>query len=256
VANLTHNFLQNALGAQLLQAGPLLYLSPQSGTGVPARGGVPVLFPQFADTGPLPKHGWARNLPWDCVAQTATSSHFRLVAAPGAHATWQHHCTLDLHTTVGPGSLHQTLSVHNTGSQAFGWTGGLHPYWALDDLRGCKVSGLGGLAVQDRYDASLTQQPPGDMAWTEAQGQQPLERLYGNCPPLVLHTGAGRVALAATGFTQWMVWSPGATGAAALPDLPPEDWRRFVCIEPVCVSQPVAMAPGATFVGTLTATLL
>jgi hypothetical protein len=130
---LTHNFLQNALGAQLLQAGPLLYLSPQSGAGVPARGGVPVLFPQFADTGPLPKHGWARNLPWDCVAQTATSSHFRLVAAPGAHATWQHHGTLDLHTTVGPGSLHQTLTVHNTGNQAFGWTGG-HRVYAVDGV--------------------------------------------------------------------------------------------------------------------------
>ena len=60
------------LGAQVLQASTLvrdlLYVSPELGAGSQAvRGGIPVLFPQFADRGPLKKHGFARDLPWQLV---------------------------------------------------------------------------------------------------------------------------------------------------------------------------------------------
>ena len=38
-----------------------LYLSPiaAAGPGQAVRGGIPVVFPQFASQGPLPKHGYA-----------------------------------------------------------------------------------------------------------------------------------------------------------------------------------------------------
>src|SRR6218665_3269405 len=47
-----------------------LYLSPRSGfaTGQAIRGGVPVIFPQFAARGPLPRHGFARSKPWQLVS--------------------------------------------------------------------------------------------------------------------------------------------------------------------------------------------
>ena len=43
-----------------------LYLSPRSVFDGQAaiRGGIPVCFPQFNQRGPLPKHGFARNLGW------------------------------------------------------------------------------------------------------------------------------------------------------------------------------------------------
>ena len=46
--------------------GEQLYLSPRSAyaDGTAIRGGVPVVFPQFSDRGPLVRHGFARSRPW------------------------------------------------------------------------------------------------------------------------------------------------------------------------------------------------
>jgi hypothetical protein len=45
---------------------PRLWLSPTArcGPGLAIRGGIPVIFPQFAGRGPLPKHGFARDRAW------------------------------------------------------------------------------------------------------------------------------------------------------------------------------------------------
>jgi glucose-6-phosphate 1-epimerase len=134
-----------------------------------------------------------------------------------------------------PDALLFSLQVVNTGIDSFSWTGGLHPYFAVQDVLKSSLSGLAGLGVQD------------DIQWTK----QPFERLYDGCPPLVLNTGSHSLQLSASGFDQWMVWNPGEEDGNAMPDLPGGDWRRFICVEPVCVARPVALAPGDIFEGSL-----
>src|SRR5512139_1508054 len=50
-----------------------LFLSRASAfrAGAPIRGGVPIVFPQFGMTGPLPLHGLARLMAWEIVAAKA-----------------------------------------------------------------------------------------------------------------------------------------------------------------------------------------
>lgn len=245
------------LGAQILQVNPgsgagVFYLSPISPTGsMPARGGVPVLFPQFADRGPLPKHGMVRTARWALAEESksdqAHSVAFELAIEPGQFSDWPHACHLALKAEAAQDGLRLSLQVTNTGNNAFTWTGGLHPYFAVDDVQTCSVTGLAGLPIQDRYDAGLTTEPDGP----PRLGGQPFERLYNACPPLTLFTGSRRLTLTASGFEQWMVWNPGQEGGDALPDLPAGDWQRFVCVEPVCVTRPAELAPGAVFEGTL-----
>jgi glucose-6-phosphate 1-epimerase len=252
-----------AVGAQLLEANisspsgefPLFYNSPISKPNFPARGGVPILFPQFSDTGPLPKHGWARNMPWVQINEKFKSTSdvsFQLHMGAQDRADWPFACDLRLQVTSTERGIRISLSVHNTGELSFHWTGGLHPYWCVDDLLINSLSGLSGIQARDRYDASFVRQVGAELTWTD----QPFERLYTSCPPVQLHTSTHSLELTAGGFTEWMVWNPGASGAQLIDDLPDEDWQKFVCIEPVCVTSPVVMEPGQLFEGWLQAELL
>jgi glucose-6-phosphate 1-epimerase len=278
VADTTPRLIHRDLGAQVLQAGldqvaGIFYLSPLSaglpGAGsatAPARGGVPVLFPQFADVGPtprmpgladlpalpaLPKHGLVRTAHWSLLADQVSPGshrlHYRLDIAPTDYPSWPHAASLSLLVLAQADTLVFTLQVSNTGREAFSWTGGLHPYFAVQDVLSSSLFGLAGLALQDRYDADLQTQPPGDPGWNG----QAFERLFEACPPVILDAGAYSLRLSATGFDQWMVWNPGEAGARALADMPAGDWRRFVCVEPVRVARPVMLAPGEIFEGQL-----
>ena len=249
--------LHSLTGAQVLQAQlaseEVFYLSPIFLT-PPIRGGVPVMFPQFNDVGPLVKHGMVRTLPWVLLQDErlqATDNDarlkFGLTLQLGDHPSWPHAAQLTLTVMATARKLEFTLDVVNIGFDTFYWTGGLHPYFALQDLLGSQLTGLSGLAVKDKFDADLRIQPFGDLTWSD----QPFERLFEGSTNLVLRDGTRSLRLSAAGFDQWMVWNPGRTGGSALKDLPEGDWKRFVCIEPVCVSRPVKMEPAETFQGRL-----
>ena len=186
------------------------------------------------------------------MSDQAHSLVFELAIAPGQFADWPHAADLLLQADASQNGLHLSLQITNTGHSTFTWTGGLHPYFAVDDVQACSVGGLAGLPVEDRYDACLTTEPDGPNGW----GRQPFERLYDACSPLKLFTGSRWLTLAASGFDQWMVWNPGLAGSQALPDLPAGDWQRFICIEPVCASHPASLFPGEVFTGTLDVRLL
>src|SRR5688500_11788592 len=72
--------------------GERLFVSERSrpAPSVAVRGGVPVVFPQFASEGPLPKHGFARTATWDVVRAEADAVTLRLADSPETRALWPH----------------------------------------------------------------------------------------------------------------------------------------------------------------------
>jgi len=58
------------------------------------------------------------------------------------------------------------------------------------------------------------------------------------------------MAIAAEGFADAVVWNPGP--AAALADLPAEDWQRLLCIESAAIGRPPRLAAGQEWVARLT----
>ncbi len=247
----------SAIGAQVLEFagdgnGELFYCTPvMPVVPGPVRGGVPIVFPQFAESGPLQKHGFTRNLGWTLDESHVTPASVRLKysvdISPKQFPKWPHSCHLSLIVTGSSDSLEFEFSVSNTGEDAFSFTGGLHPYFYVPDLLHARVEGLSGLSVTDRYEVDRKSEEGLNLRFSD----RAFESLYDESPALNLWTGERSIALSTIGFDQWMIWNPGRDEGRLIADLPDGDWARFICIEPVRVLRPVFLAPGKTFTGAL-----
>jgi glucose-6-phosphate 1-epimerase len=230
-----------------------LYLSGRAvyAPGSAIRGGVPVIFPQFAGEGPLPKHGFARTARWtvqrhECIGAQAQAECV-LRADDATRALWPQDFELRLVVTVGGPTLSLALSVHNTGSTPLRFTAALHTYLAVDDLDHAELHGLKGL----RYRDSATGGTPGLESDATRHIRGEVDRIYFDAPPaLDLVDGARRMRIEQQGFADTVVWNPGPAKAAALTDLDqPDGWRQMLCVEAAVVGQPVPLAPGSQWLG-------
>ena len=214
------------------------------------RGGVPVIFPQFGARGTGMRHGFARVATWQLEstgdADGAAWAQFILhhTDLPDAiAATWPWAFTLRLRVAVQGQSLELNLSVHNTGEQAFPFSAALHSYFAIDQLSEARIGGLQRVRYSDETPQDALQ------AEELLQFADKLDRIYYQLPgALQLQSGGHTLRLEQQGFTDAVVWNPGAQDAAALPDLADDEYQRFICIEPALI-QPDTLAAGAEWTG-------
>lgn len=221
-----------------------LYLSPRArfAPGQAIRGGVPVIFPQFSDRGPGPRHGFARVREW---AQ-AGAGRFVLRDDADTRASWPYAFQAELTVELGVDALAIALQVRNTGAETFAFTAALHTYLGVDDLAGVRIQGLEGRAYADatRAGASAVQREH------DLRLDGELDRLYPDIAGgLHLLDGERGLRIDAEGYADTVVWNPGAALAAGLDDLGAGEHARFVCIEAAAVAMPLSLAPGADWRG-------
>jgi glucose-6-phosphate 1-epimerase len=218
-------------------------------SGRPIRGGVPIVFPQFAERGPLPKHGFARVQPWRWVdpREGATSATLELVDSEETRASWPHAFRARMTVELGERSLVQRLSVENTGDADLSFTVALHTYFAVGELTRVSVDGVAGVEYEER---SARGAPETTEAGIRITGE--LDRVYLDAPSdLRVHDGANARALALRldGFGDVVVWNPGEEGASALPDMEGDEHRRMICVEAARIGKPVTLGPGKRWEG-------
>jgi glucose-6-phosphate 1-epimerase len=235
-----------------------LYLSNRSAfaPNVAIRGGVPVIFPQFASMGPLPKHGFARLSEWEVVRAGRASTgkgeaHFRLTSSPRTRELWDHAFEASLVVTVDAMSLALALSVLNDDATPFQFTAALHTYLLVDDVRSTVVRGLEGVSYRDSAAGGAEQmQIEGEL---RPSGE--VDRIYrGVSTPLEVRDAVRRTGVAMRGFSDVVIWNPGADRAAAVADLDPGGWLRMLCVEAAVIGSPVQLAPGERWTGQQTLT--
>ena len=214
------------------------------------RGGVPVIFPQFGARGAGMRHGFARVATWQEAASGVDDgvawAELRLTQdalPPAIAAAWPFTFALRLRVAVQDQSLDIDFTVHNTGEQAFPFSAALHSYFAIDQLDQARITGLQRVRYSDET-------PPDALQAEEVlQFADKLDRIYHQLPgPLQLASGGDTLRLAQQGFTDAVVWNPGAQDAAALPDLADDEYTRFVCIEAALI-EPDLLAAGAAWHG-------
>ena len=123
------------------------------------------------------------------------------------------------------------MTTKNTGTAPFEFTAGFHPYLRVRERDGVTVKGLAGesyIYAEDMSEHVLA----GDLEMKTAT-----DHVFSLSPAAkheaaVIDGGLRRaIAMASSGNTKTVVWNPGPEGK--LPDFEPDDWRKFVCVEPV-----------------------
>jgi glucose-6-phosphate 1-epimerase len=223
-----------------------LYLSPQSVMNgqVAIRGGIPVCFPQFNMRGDLPKHGFARNLPWAVNPPKLEAAQAHLVLSLNDSAAtrqwWDQAFEARLLIELTPGALQVELAVRNTDSKPLAFTGALHSYFAVSDVAQSRLLGLGGHAewdaVTDRHGSAAP----------ELRFVGEFDRVY-TAAPQGYELQDGPHVLSIEQDMDWahtVVWNPGAAKCAQLNDMPADGWQYMLCVEAAQVYEPVVVPPG------------
>ncbi|CAN5881146.1 D-hexose-6-phosphate mutarotase [soil metagenome] len=248
------------------------------------RGGIPVIFPQFAERGSLPKHGFARQQTWrridgtdamaraddgerraddepgaddvtDKTARADGEAHCRaileLTDSAATRSRWPHRFRARVTVELGSDVLAVTLDVHNTDDRPFDFTAALHSYFRVEDIGRVAVAGLQGCVYLDK---------PADMQ-QRAQAEDRIsvagetDRVYPDAPAEVrlMDDVAGReLIVAKDGFHDIVVWNPWQEITSDLPDMTPGDYRHMLCIEAAQAVTPIELEPGEGWRGSQT----
>ncbi len=202
------------------------------------HGGVPVCFPMFgrAMDPALPQHGFARKLVFDVRASEYSEEMTEVTLGLGSDAEtrklWPHDFDLEVKISVSM-KLNLTMTVKNTGSEPWQFSCGFHPYFCVRDRNGVTVKGLDGCTYQDASGAEIVEGvQTGDLELTRGY-----DHIFAMVPApkhelALLDSGLRRaIAVVATGNDRTIVWNPDTEYVVS--DHSPDDWRKFVCVEPV-----------------------
>lgn len=263
-------------GAQVLSFIPaddgrdLLWCSPaRLQPGRPVRGGIPVCWPWFSRQGQAPtavQHGFARRMPWalrhaqesaDGTVQVALDlvaprnemldaglPQSRSPQAGWPQSDWPAACTAELHLEISS-ALKVRLISRNDSDTTVRLTQALHTYLRVGDVHHTALHGLQGRDYLDNLQglARFTQHA----IW---QFDQACDRIYLDTAsehrledPLLQRT----IRITTQGSGSTVVWNAGATGYAALGDVPAHAWPGYLCVEAANCEphDPVILEPGA-----------
>jgi Uncharacterized enzymes related to aldose 1-epimerase len=214
------------------------------------RGGIPVVFPQFADSGPLPKHGWLRTRTWRLrdIPSSLVFATFETEEDRQSMPLWPHPYHVDLKISLGKTFLELELGVHNPGAEAFEFTCALHSYFSVEDVRKVEVSGLDGTGYVDKTKGGVVVAESEPVVRIASQ----TDRIYMDAPHLLGLTDptrATRLALATSGFRDAVIWNPWDDGSSQIADLAKGEYLTMLCVEAATAITPISLLPGVSWTG-------
>ena len=258
-------------GAHITQWAPIahgqvLFLSSRSnyGVGTAIRGGIPLCFPWFAggiSGAQKPSHGFARITNWrhiksdeladgeqiEALELTNTDIAKQIADAGNgsepAVAKQPFRATLMMHLRTN--QLEVSLTVENIGTFPYIFEEALHTYFLVGDIHGVSITGLEDACYRDKADDAPSGLQPAAGAALTFSGET--DRIYDSHESVQIHDPElGRtITVEKENSDNTVVWNPWSDKGAALKDLGPGEWERFVCVESANIGESaVALQPG------------
>ncbi|WP_370980617.1 D-hexose-6-phosphate mutarotase [Agaribacterium sp. ZY112] len=226
-----------------------LFLSKHSAfsKGKAIRGGVPVIFPQFAALGQGPRHGILRTAQWQLEQQNSDSLKFVCRSTKQTQEQWPGDFEAHFCAQLGERNLSMQLDIINTGQQSFEFAAALHTYLQLEDVRKVQLNGLKGSSYWDNgQDFSIRQQEQQETL----RVNNAIDRMYFDVQtPLRLSEANQHREITMSGFSEVVVWNPWAEDTAKLADMADDEYLNMLCVEAAVVDKPVCLQAGEQWQG-------
>ncbi|GKB41946.1 putative glucose-6-phosphate 1-epimerase [Tanacetum coccineum] len=216
------------------------------------RGGIPIIFPQFSNLGPLQSHGFARNRFWtieiDPTPFTPNVSNSIFVdlilkSTEEDLKIWPHRFEYRLRITLGPkGELMLTSRIRNTDTDGkpFTFTFAHHTYFSVSNISEVRVEGLEKLDYLDNLKNRTRFTEQADAITFNSE----TDKIYLSTPSkiLVLDNEKNRTfVIRKDGLPDAVVWNP---WAKTIVDLGENDYKQMLCVEAAAIEKPVTLMPG------------
>lgn len=204
------------------------YMSANTPWGKEVHGGIPICWPWY-EAGPdkgQPIHGIARYVRWTSEERTVSGIRLALESSDETRRIWPYDFRLVYEVVLRESRLDCKLSALNTGSVPITANDAFHPYFAVRDVEKCHVDDEPDFITRPRH---LSRYAAGAVGSRVLSGEGAL----------------GPLRISAKGHSGWDFWNPGEDQTPILKTVAPDDWRRFVCVEPD-TRENYVLAPGET----------
>ena len=221
----------------------VLYLSPDAvyREGKAIRGGIPICWPWFnahPSDPDLPSHGLVRNQFWELESTDADDEG---VVAKLRRTT--EHWTVVVAIRMAS-SLEVAIESTNLGDDQLLVSGALHSYFRVGDVRQITIKGLEDAAYLDTVGQHTNRHQTGVI-----EIDREVDRYYDSSAAVRLEDPLKErtILIDKENSPSTVVWNPWIEKAAALGDLPNEDYLAFACVEAAITNdRAVALSQGET----------
>jgi glucose-6-phosphate 1-epimerase len=194
------------------------------------RGGIPVCWPWFGRIA-APAHGFARSSEWTLLEHRENDNgvivSLGLPCTESSLAVWPHQFHAVLNVEVSD-KLKVTLDVTNTDTSPWSFSGALHSYLNVGDVRDTETRGMGAeyidsLQSNQRCQGGdvLTLTDTIDRVYTKPQAQIEVS------DQVKLRT----LSIENHGHNSAVLWNPWAAGAQGMVDMDNDGYLTMLCVE-------------------------
>ncbi|EKO3793013.1 D-hexose-6-phosphate mutarotase [Vibrio metschnikovii] len=194
------------------------------------RGGIPICWPWFGRLA-TPAHGFARSSQWQLIEHRENEQGVIVVLGLDSNqqtrSVWPHEFQLRLSIEISD-SLTVRLTITNTDQKAWAFSGALHSYLNVADVRETTITGMG----SDYIDSLQNDQ------W--CQGEETLtlrdsiDRVYTKPQPHIQvqdHQRQRTLVVDNQGHNSAVLWNPWAQGAQSMGDMQDDGYLTMLCVE-------------------------
>ncbi|PFG55685.1 glucose-6-phosphate 1-epimerase [Vibrio sp. ES.051] len=194
------------------------------------RGGIPVCWPWFGRIA-APAHGFARTFEWELIEHRENDNgvivELALFPTEETHAIWPHMFDARLVVEISD-ELKVTLKIANIDDEPWTFSGALHSYLNVGDIRQAQTTGMGTEHIDNLKAGEVCQ--GGDLL----QLTDTIDRVYTQPEPQILVNDPvlhRTLSVKNYGHNSAVLWNPWAEGAQSMGDMADNGYKTMLCVE-------------------------